>query len=167
MIPILQNFCELLPGNKRGHGCDLVSETRIEDDLPETLGLIVEALTYLQSNIELTAYQSETTKGLQDIQVKLGVANNKLDEVYNMLKEIRYSVFKLKIDFGNGISNLTAMETELKKICQIAQIYPDVSLKDLYSCQEEQLQELGRDIDDRFVELNESEKKHQQMISRS
>jgi hypothetical protein len=166
MIPILQNFCELLPGNKRGHGCDLVSEARIEDDLPETLGVIVEALTFLQSNIELTAYQSETTKGLQDIQVKLGVANNKLDEVYtkldevnNMLKEVRHSVFKLKIDFGNGISNLAAMKMELEKLYRIAQMYPNASLRELYSCNEEQLQDLSRDVDNRFVELNEILKK--------
>jgi hypothetical protein len=166
MIPILQDFCELLPVNKRGYGCDLVSEIGIENDLPENLSMILETLTYLQLNIELTAYQSETTKGLHDIQAKLGVANNKLDEVYtkldevnNMLKEVRYSVFKLKIDFGNGISNLTEIKMELEKLYRIAQMYPNTSLRELYSCNEEKLQELGKDVDDRFAELNEILKK--------
>ena len=100
----------------------------------------------------------EFLRKLGEMDKKLGEIheiNQKLDEANNMLKEIRYSVFRQRISFGNAIPNLTAMKTELEKLHQIAFLYPNSSLKELYSSQEGQLQELSENIDNRFVELNE------------
>jgi hypothetical protein len=146
MVPLLQELCTLLRADKRGHGCDIVAEIRTEDELPGILNRILEAMTYLQPNIEITALESRTTQMFKDIQTELEVVNNKLDE-------IRYAIFKQRIHSGNVISNLTAINTELEKLYQISLQHPNRSLKELYSCREEQLQELNRDMDARFAEL--------------
>jgi HEAT repeat protein len=146
MVPVLQEFCKLLPAEKRGFGCGLVAEIRAEAELPEILSGISNVLTYLQPNIELTAYESANIQIFNDIKKELGVVNSKLDE-------IRYAIFKQKIYSDNAITNLTAIRAELEKLYQISTLYPNLSPKELYSCREEQLQELSKDLDIRFAEL--------------
>ena len=144
MVPLLRELCKNLSTEKRGHGCEIVEEIRLEDELPGILNRILEAITYLQPNIELTAHES----GTNQILMELVVVNSKLDE-------IRYAIFKQSIRSGNVISNLTAIKTELEKLYQMSLQHPNVNLKELYSCREEQLQELSRDMDDRFAELKD------------
>jgi hypothetical protein len=101
---ILREFCSLLPRNKRGHACDIVDEIEAEQELPDRLSKIELALTYLQPNISLEAYELATAQ-------KLDLIDKKLDTVIHDLA-------KIKIGSGNIFANLCAVRSGLAAIAE-------------------------------------------------
>jgi len=149
----LKEFCRLLPEGKRELVCSIVKEIELATEFPNKLDKIELAFAYVSSAVE-TALQSrdvcsdikQVHSDIKQVLTEVGVVNNKLDE-------IRYAIFKQRISSRNAISNLTSIRTELEKLYQFSQTHPESSLEELYSCREEQLQELSKDLDDRFAEL--------------
>ena len=142
----LKKFCRLLPEGNRELVCDVVKEIEQATEFPDKLDKIELAFTYVSSAVGTALQLEDISLDLKKVMTELGVVNNKLDE-------IRYAIFKQKISSGNAISNLTSIRTELEKLYQFNLQHPESSLKELYSCREEQLEELSRDLDDRFAEL--------------
>jgi len=101
---ILREFCSLLPKGKRGHACEIVDEIESEQDLPSRLSKIELALTYLQPNISLEAYELATAQ-------KLDLIDKKLDTVIHDLA-------KIKIGTGNIFANLCAVRSGLAAIAE-------------------------------------------------
>jgi hypothetical protein len=151
----LKEFCRLLPEGKREFVCGVIEEIELATEFPDKLCNIELALSYVNSDVKAALKSDDDKSNTKQVLTKLEVMNGKLDKINGKLDEIRYSVFKQRISFGNAISNLTAMKMELEKLRQIALQHPNSSLKELYSCREEQLLELSRDMDNRFSELKD------------
>jgi len=101
---ILREFCSLLPKGKRGHACEIVDEIEAEQELSYRLSKIELALTYLQPNICLEAYELATAQ-------KLDLIDKKLDTVIHDLA-------KIKIGSGNIFANLCAVRSGLAAIAE-------------------------------------------------
>jgi hypothetical protein len=101
---ILKEFCSLLPRDKRGHACEIVDEIEDEQELSGRLSKIELALTYLQPNISLEAYELATAQ-------KLDLIDKKLDTVIHDLA-------KIKIGSGNIFANLCAVRSGLAAIAE-------------------------------------------------
>lgn len=101
---ILREFCSLLPKGKRGHACEIVDEIEIEQELSGRLSKIELALTYLQPNISLEAYESTTA--------------HKLDQMDKKLDTVIYDLAKIKIGSGNIFANLCAVRSGLAAIAE-------------------------------------------------
>ncbi|MDD2836434.1 MAG: HEAT repeat domain-containing protein [Methanothrix sp.] len=102
---ILREFCRLLPSDKRGHGCEIVDEIEVEQELFTRFPKIELALTYLQPNICLEAYESATM--------------DKLDQMDKKLSTIIFDISQIKIGSGNIFANLCAVRTKLEEIAEM------------------------------------------------
>jgi HEAT repeat protein len=144
----LKEFCRLLPSGKRESICSAVKEIELATEFPDKLDKIELAFAYVGSAVESALLSGDVRSDIKQMLTELGVVNNKLDE-------IRYAIFKQRISSGNAISNLTSIKSELEKLYQFSQKHTESSLRDLYSCRDEQLQELSKDLEDRFAELKD------------
>jgi hypothetical protein len=93
-----------LPRDKRGHACEIVDEIEAEQELSDRLFKIELALTYLQPNICLEAYESAAT--------------HKLDQIDKKLDTIVFDLSNIKIASGNIITNLFGVRIQLTKIAE-------------------------------------------------
>jgi len=151
----LKEFCRLLPEGRREQVCGAVQEIELATEFPDKLGKIEQALEFASSAVAAASKLEDVHMDIKQVLTELHVVNNKVGEIDNKLDEIGYSIFRQRISFGNAISNLAAMKTELEKLYQIAVRHPNSSLKEIYSCREEQLQDLSRGLEERFAELKD------------
>lgn len=131
----------LLPDNNKRELADgAVSEAELSPLTSDKLDKVELGIAYVSSAVESALQSEDVRTDIKQVLIKLDVANNKLDE-------IRYAIFKQRISSGNAISNLNSIRTELEKLHQFSLQYPESSLKELYSCWEEQLEELSEDLE--------------------
>lgn len=147
IISQLEELCELLPNNKIKLVKEAVAEVKQAAEFSNKIDKLELAVAYFGSAVESALQSEDVRSDIKQVLTKLDVVNNKLDE-------IRYAIFKHRICSGNAISNLNSIKVELEKLYQLSLQYPESSLKELYSCREEQLNELSEDLVDRFAELN-------------
>jgi len=108
----LRELCRLLPKDKRRPACEIVDEIEAERDLSGRLFKIDLALTYLQPNITLAAYESTTNSKLEEMHSEIKSMDKKLNTII-------FDLSKIKIGTGDIITNLWAVRTELNKIADI------------------------------------------------
>ncbi len=132
-----------MPRDKRGHACEIVDEIEAEQELSGRLSKIELALTYLQPNICLEAYESATM--------------DKLDQMDRKLNTIILDLSKTRIGSGNIFANLCAVKTKLDEIAEMEKI----SFSDRKSVSknpahpnEDQIK-LGKLVGTKFLELEE------------
>lgn len=89
---------------------------------------------------------------LEDIENNTRSINGKLDIMDQKLDNIKFGIFKLKLDSNNVISNLLEMKKELKKLCEIENLNA-LSVEKLNSTQTDKLSSLNKDILERFEEI--------------
>jgi hypothetical protein len=106
---IITRFCRLLPQDKRGHACEIIEEIEIEEALSDRLGKIELALTYLQPNIEMTAYEYANKE-------KLAKIHKDIKSIDDKLNTIVFDLSQIKIGSGNVASNLWAVRHILNRI---------------------------------------------------
>lgn len=140
---IIREFCKLLPREKRGHACEIADEISAEQDLSGRLSKIELALTYLQPNIFLEAYESAT-----------------MDKLYQMDKKLSTIIFdisQIKIGSGNIFANLCAIKTKLDEIAEMERNYiPDRKGVSTNPAQPNDDQiKLGKIVETKFLELEE------------
>ncbi|MCX6676943.1 MAG: hypothetical protein NTU95_03240 [Methanothrix sp.] len=140
---ILREFCGLLPRDKRGHACEIVDEIEAEQELSGRLSKIELALTYLQPNICLEAYESATM--------------DKLDQMDKKLNTIIFDLSKIKIGSGNIFANLCAVKTKLDEIAEMEKnsISDHESVSKNPSHPNEDRIKLGKLVETKFLELEE------------
>ena len=108
---ILREFCSLLPGDKRGHACEIVDEIEAEQELSGRLSKIELAQTHILLIIRMEA-ESATKIKLEEIHSDIKSMNKKLDTII-------FDLSKIKISSGDIITNLWAVRSELAKIADM------------------------------------------------
>ncbi len=111
---ILKEFCKLLPYDKRGHACEIIKEIEMEEEPSGRLNMIELALTYLQPNIEMAAYESASNKKLTEIYGEIKSIDSKMDNII-------FDLSRIKIGSGYIANNLLAVRTALTRIIEIEQ----------------------------------------------
>jgi HEAT repeat protein len=147
---ILREFCGLLPKDKRGHACEIVDEIEAEHELSGRLSKIELALTYLQPNIDMAAHESATRNKLEEMHSDIKSIDKKLNTII-------FDLSKIKIGYGDIITNLWAVRTELNKIAEIEKnlsLDHKSVLKNPTHLNENQI-ELGKLIETKVLELEE------------
>jgi len=145
----LKEFCRLLPKGKRELVCSAANEIERATDFPEKLDKIELAFAYVGSAVENALKSEDIRLDIKQVRSDIKQVSNEVSVVNNKVDEIRYVIFKQKISTGNAISILTSFRTELEKLQQFSLQHPESSHN------EEQLQELNKDLDDRFAELKD------------
>ncbi|MGV8127225.1 MAG: hypothetical protein ACP5PV_08470 [Methanothrix sp.] len=146
---ILREFCSLLPRDKRGHACETVDEIEAEQELSDRLSKIELALTYLQPNITLAAYESTTNSKLEEMHSDIKLIDKKVNTII-------FDLSKIKIGSGDIIANLSTVRTQLTKIAEMEKSLASgrKSISGNPSPNESQI-ELGNLIDSKVLELEE------------
>jgi len=139
---ILREFCSLLPRDKRGHACEIVDEIETEQELSGRLSKIELALTYLQPNIRLEAYESAIT--------------GRIDQMDKKLDTVIHDLAKIKIGSGNILANLCAVRSGLAAIAERERKSTNSErISGLPSSQDADQRELGNLIEAKVQELEE------------
>ncbi|MGV8176004.1 MAG: HEAT repeat domain-containing protein, partial [Methanothrix sp.] len=139
---ILREFCGLLPKDKRGHACEIVDEIEAEQELSGRLSKIELALTYLQPNIRLEAYES--------------VMAGRLDQMDKKLDIVIHDLAKIKIGSGNILANLCAVRSGLAAIAEMERKSANPKrISELPSPPNADQKELGNLIEAKVLELEE------------
>lgn len=133
--------------------CGVVEEIELATEFPDKLNKIELAFAYVGSAVETILQLGDVRSDIKQVRSDIKQVFTEVSVVNKKFDEIRYEIFKQRISSGNAISILTSLRTELEKLHQFSLQHPEASLKELYSCREEQLQELSRDLDNRFTEL--------------
>ena len=124
-------------------------------ELPDKLDKVELAIAYVGPAVETALQFGDLSQDIKKIDNKVDQVLTKVIVVDGKLDEIRFHIFKMRISSGNEISNLISIREELEKIRQLSELHPESSLRELFSCQEAQLDELSKDLEDRFAELKE------------
>jgi hypothetical protein len=146
---ILREFCGLLPRDKKGHACEIVDEIETEQELSGRFSKIELALTYLQPNITLAAYESTTNSRLEEMHSDIKLIDKKVNTII-------FDLSKIKIGSGDIIANLSTVRIQLTKIAEMEKslALDRKSISGNPSPNESQI-ELGNLIDAKVLELEE------------
>ena len=139
-----------MPRDKRGYACEIVDEIEDEQELSGRLSKIELALTYLQPNITLAAYESTTNSKLEEMHSDIKLIDKKVNTII-------FDLSKIKIGSGDIIANLSTVRTQLTKIAEMEKslALDSKSISGSTSSPNESQIELGNLIDAKVLELEE------------
>jgi HEAT repeat protein len=137
-VNIMQNtlkiICSKLPESQKGETCELL---KIMFEEP----LIEDKISILDIILSKFSYQLDMMNYL-----------NRFEEKLDHLDNIRFDIFKIKLNYHNVISNLDAMAKELEKLNDI-ESSKAFSIERLNSNQSEKLNNLNNEIQKRLSEI--------------
>jgi len=127
-----------------------VDEIEDEQELSGRLSKIELALTYLQPNITLAAYESTTNSKLEEIHSDIKLIDKKVNTII-------FDLSKIKIGSGDIIANLSTVRTQLTKIAEMEKslALDSKSISGSTSSPNEIQIELGNLINAKVLELEE------------
>ena len=141
---VLRDLCELIPRKKRDHAIELVGDIGATKAFPEIMTKIELAISFIEPNIEISAFETCMTKQIQELKSDLIIR----------LDNINFSIFKTKINSSNRFEEL---RLELRKLEELNEVVgrSGKKLEDLNLVEQQRIREAEAEVPRIITELEE------------